>query len=345
MSSYQYIFSVIVPTYNRSNEVSELLNSLVNQTLDASLFEIIIVDDGSTDHTESVVANVNLNTSHNVTFLKQDHKGPGEARNYGMKEAKGEYLLFIDSDCIADENWLSAYKIALEEKKLKPAGFGGPDKVLPNFSPVQKAIDYSMTSFITTGGIRGHSKKGISKYYPRSFNMGVRKDVYEKIGGMGKLRHGQDIEFSHRILSTGEPVIKVDDAVVYHKRRMSIKKFFRQVFNWGVARINLYKIDKGMLEFVHFFPAIGTLTALLILIFTILYPSIFIWFILFGVFVLIAMGIHGVIKYKDFRTFFYIPIIVPTQIFGYGLGFITAFIRRIIFKQGEFTGFVKKYYK
>lgn len=345
MSSYQYIFSVIVPTYNRSNEISELLNSLVNQTLDASLFEIIIVDDGSTDNTEPVVANVKLNTSFNVTFLKQDHKGPGEARNYGMKEAKGEYLLFIDSDCIADENWLTAYKNRLEKVIQKPAGFGGPDKVLPSFSPVQKAIDYSMTSFITTGGIRGHSKKGISKYYPRSFNMGVRKDVYEKIGGMGKLRHGQDIEFSHRILSTGESVIKVDDAVVYHKRRMSIKKFFRQVFNWGVARINLYKIDKDMLEPVHFFPAIGTLTALLILIFTILYPSIFIWFILFGVFVLIAMGIHGVIKYKDFRTFFYIPIIVPTQIFGYGLGFITAFIRRIIFKQGEFTGFVKKYYK
>lgn len=345
MSSYQYIFSVIVPTYNRYDEINELLNSLVNQSLDDNLFEVIIVDDGSTDDTYKVVKNVIEKAPINLRFLKQDHKGPGEARNYGMKEAKGEYLLFIDSDCIADENWLTAYKIHLEQAKNKPAGFGGPDKVLPSFSPVQKAIDYSMTSFITTGGIRGHSKKGISKYYPRSFNMGVRKDIYEKIGGMGKLRHGQDIEFSHRILSTGEPVIKVEDAVVYHKRRMSIKKFFRQVFNWGVARINLYKIDKGMLEFVHFLPSFGTSLSLAVLILTLLYPYIFIWFIIFGLAVLIAMGIHGIIRYKDYRTFFYILLIVPTQIFGYGLGFLIAFVRRIILKQGEFTGFVKKYYK
>ncbi|MCZ7602517.1 MAG: glycosyltransferase [Melioribacteraceae bacterium] len=345
MSSYQYIFSVIVPTYNRSNEINELLNSLVNQTLDDSLFEVIIVDDGSTDNTDKVVNNVIDNSSINLRFLKQDHKGPGEARNLGMKEANGEYLLFIDSDCIADENWLTAYKIALEEKKLKPAGFGGPDKVLPTFSPVQKAIDYSMTSFITTGGIRGHSKKGISKYYPRSFNMGVRKDVYEKIGGMGKLRHGQDIEFSHRILSTGESVIKVDNAVVYHKRRMSIKKFFRQVFNWGVARINLYKIDKGMLEPVHFFPSIGTLLSLTVIILTLIFPKVFIWFVLFGLMILLSMGIHGIVKYKDYRTLFYIPVIVPTQIFGYGLGFLIAFVRRVILKKNEFTGFVKKYYQ
>lgn len=345
MSSYQYIFSVIVPTYNRADEINELLNSLVNQTIDDSLFEVIIVDDGSTDDTEEIINRIQDKTSLNLSFLKQDHKGPGEARNLGMANAKGEFLLFIDSDCIADENWLTAYKTRLEAETQKPAGFGGPDKVLSSFSPVQKAIDYSMTSFITTGGIRGHSKKRISKYYPRSFNMGVRKDVYEKIGGMGKLRHGQDIEFSHRILSTGEPVIKVDDAVVYHKRRMSIKKFFRQVFNWGVARINLYKIDRGMLELVHFFPTVGTITVLLFILLTILYPEIFSWFILFGVIVLVMMGIHGVIKYKDPRTLFYIPIIVPIQIFGYGLGFIIAFIRRIIFKQDEFTGFVKKYYK
>lgn len=345
MSSYQYIFSVIIPTYNRANEVSELLNSLANQTIADSLFEILIVDDGSTDNTEEVINNTKTKSALNITFLKQNHKGPGEARNFGMKEAKGEYFLFIDSDCIADENWLTAYKIKLEELESKPAGFGGPDRVLPTFSPVQKAIDYSMTSPITTGGIRGHSKKGISKYYPRSFNMGVRADVVAKIGGMGKLRHGQDIEFSHRILSTGEPVVKVNDAVVYHKRRMSIKKFFRQVFNWGVARINLSTIDKGMLEPIHFFPALGTLIIFLFVILAILFPSIFGWFILFGIIILLLMGVHGIVKYNDFRTFFYIPIIVPTQILGYGLGFIIAFIRRKVFKQGEFTGFVKKYYK
>ena len=225
------------------------------------------------------------------------------------------------------------------------AGFGGPDGVLKNFRPIQKAIDYSMTSFVTTGGIRGHSKKKISKYYPRSFNMGVRSDIVDKIGGMGKLRHGQDIEFSHRILSTGEPVIKVEKAIVYHKRRISIKKFFRQVFNWGVARINLYIIDNKMLEFVHFLPAIGTILLSLIVILSFFLPTIFLPIIIGGVFILIIMAIHGIFKYNDIRVFPYIPIIVLAQILGYGSGFIIAFVKRVIFRQDEFTGFVKKYYK
>ncbi len=343
MNNYKFIFSVIVPTYNRADEIIELLDSFEKQSIPKMDFEVIIVDDGSTDNTEKIINDYITNQKINISFIKQNHKGPGEARNLGMQNAKGNYFLFIDSDCIADENWLLAYKDAI--KNILPAGFGGPDKVLPNFSPVQKAIDYSMTSFITTGGIRGSSKKKISKYYPRSFNMGVRADVVEKIGGMGKLRHGQDIEFSHRILNTGEPVIKVNDAVVYHKRRMSIKKFFRQVFNWGVARINLYKIDKGMLEAVHFFPAIGTLISIVTIILAIIFPITFGWFILVGISILLLMAFHGVVKYKDLRVFPFIPIIVPTQIFGYGLGFILAFVRRIILKQNEFTGFVKKYYK
>ncbi|MFH1528035.1 MAG: glycosyltransferase [Bacteroidota bacterium] len=342
MSSYKYLFTVIVPAYNRAEEISELLLSLALQTIPRSDFEIIIVDDGSTDNTESIVSKFVSDTKLNLRFLKQDHKGPGEARNLGMDHAFGNYLIFIDSDCIADKDWLTAYKNAIGN--ISPAGFGGPDKVLPNFSPIQKAIDYSMTSFITTGGIRGHSKKKISKYYPRSFNMGVRSDVVKKIGGMNKLRHGQDIEFSHRIISTGEPVIKVQDAVVYHKRRVSIKKFFKQVLNWGVARINLYKIDKGMLEVVHFLPAVGTVASFSVILLAILIPSVFLPLLLLGISCLILMGFHGIIKYKDPRIFFYILIIVPTQIWAYGFGFIYAFVKRIILRKDEFTGFVKKYY-
>jgi len=342
MASYEYLFSVIIPTYNRADEINELLISLSKQTISENEFEIIVVDDGSTDNTIEIVEVIKKNTSLRITTVQQDHKGPGEARNLGMEVAKGKYYVFIDSDCIADLNWLSAYEKVLLNKEV--AGFGGPDSVLPDFLPIQKAIDYSMTSFITTGGIRGHSKKKISKYYPRSFNMGVRADIVKKIGGMGKLRHGQDIEFSNRILDTGEPIIKVDDAIVYHKRRISIKKFFRQVYNWGVARINLYKIDSKMLEMVHFFPAIGTIISLIFIILAILLPKLFLPFIAVGVLFLILMAIHGVIKYRDLKVFIYIPIIVVTQIWGYGLGFINAFIQRIIFKKDEFTGFEKKYY-
>lgn len=343
MPGYKYHFTVIVPTYNRYDEIKELLESLVIQTLSKDFFEVVIVDDGSTDDTESFVNKFINENELNIRFLKQEHKGPGEARNLGMENAEGEYFIFVDSDCIADKDWLlNCYNGV---KDIKPAGFGGPDKVLKSFLPVQKAIDYSMTSFITTGGIRGHSKKKISKYYPRSFNMGVRADVVAKIGGMGKLRHGQDIEFSHRIIKTGEPVIKISDAIVFHKRRIGIKKFFKQVFNWGVARINLYKIDSGMLELVHFFPSIGTITSAVFILLAVLFPSIFLPFIYLGLGVLLMMAIHGIFKYKDLRVFPYIPVIVPTQIFGYGIGFIYAFIRRIIFKKEASTGFVKKYYK
>jgi glycosyltransferase involved in cell wall biosynthesis len=341
MAEFPYRFSVIVPTFNRLDEIRELLQSLERQTLAKEKFEVIIVDDGSTDETEAFVSGLIEAGTLNLSFYKQDHKGPGPARNTGMEKAKGEYYIFVDSDCIADENWLKAYDLALTEPV---AGFGGPDKVRSDFSPLQKAIDYSMTSFITTGGIRGSSKKKISKYYPRSFNMGVHADVYKKIGGFGTLRHGQDIEFTHRIRSQGKTV-KVMDAVVFHKRRTSLWRFFKQVYNWGVARINLYKINKGMLEFIHFFPFLGTSLIIAFLICLAIWPAVLLPFLAVGIGCLVAMGIHGIFKYKDIRVFAYIPFVVPIQILGYGLGFGGAFIRRVIFGGREKTGFVKNYYK
>jgi len=341
--SYNYLFSVIVPTYNRLDEIRELLDSFDQQSIDMSQFEVIIVDDGSVDETVSWVEKRIGESRFRLRLLRQDHRGPGEARNLGMQAAEAEYMLFIDSDCIADANWLKAYEEAVEAEH--PGAFGGPDHVLPEFSPLQKSIDYSMTSFLTTGGIRGHSKKKLSKYYPRSFNMGVRSDIVARIGGMNKLRHGQDIEFSHRILGTGQRVIKVDGAVVYHKRRTSLRRFFRQVFNWGVARINLYKIDSGMLEAVHFMPLVGTKIIFLTVLATLFFPY-FMWPIwAAGLSLLLGMGIHGVIRYRDIRVLPFIPIIVPTQILGYGIGFGWAFFRRVILGRDAFTGFVKKYYK
>ncbi|MDX1699903.1 MAG: glycosyltransferase, partial [Melioribacteraceae bacterium] len=299
MPTYDFLFSVIVPTYNRADEIEELIQSLSKQTLSSEKFEVIIIDDGSTDNTLHIIEEFQENSSLRISVYKQDHKGPGAARNFGMKLARGKYFIFIDSDCIADKDWLLAYENAVSNKEV--AGFGGPDGVLNDFLPIQKAIDYSMTSFITTGGIRGHSKKKISKYYPRSFNMGVRSDIVDKIGGMGKLRHGQDIEFSNRILSTGEQVIKVAKAIVYHKRRISLKKFFKQVFNWGVARINLYKIDRSMLEPIHFLPAIATIASILLIFLTFILPMVFLPLLIIGILILLTMAIHGAIKYKDNR--------------------------------------------
>jgi glycosyltransferase involved in cell wall biosynthesis len=343
MPSYDFLFSVIIPTFNRSDEIQELIRSLSKQTLSFEKFEVIVIDDGSSDNTLSLVDQFKNSLSLRISAYRQDHKGPGPERNFGMKLARGKYFIFIDSDCIADKNWLYEYEKALSKKDV--AGFGGPDRVLNDFLPIQKAIDYSMTSFLTTGGIRGHSKKKLSKYYPISFNMGVRADIVDKIGGMGKLRHGQDIEFSNRIISTGEPVIKVEKAIVYHKRRISLRKFFKQVFNWGIARINLYKIDNRMLELVHFLPAIGTILLAIIIILSFFLPKIFLPIIIIIVGILLTMAVHAGNKYDDNRVLPYIPVVVAAQIIGYGSGFIIAFVRRIILQQDEFTGFVKKYYK
>ena len=341
-----YLFSIIVPSFNRSEELVELIESFDKQVIDKDKFEVLIVDDGSTDGTEKIINNFICRMNFQMRFLKREHEGPGPARNFGMAQAKADYFLFIDSDCIADNNWLSEIEKSIE--KEKPDAFGGPDGVLPTFSPLQKAIDYSMTSFLTTGGMRGHSKKKLAKYYPRSFNMGVHRKIYETLGGMGTLRHGQDLEFSRRIIASGAKVIPIPEAKVYHKRRTSLKKFFRQMFNWGVARINLTMIDQGILEPLHFIPAVGAVGYTLLTLFTLLTGmTLEIWLGATGLAFLtfIFIFFDSLKKYKDLKAAFMSPIVSVFQIFAYGYGFTINFIRRKLFGKGEFVGFQKKYYK
>ena len=342
----RYTFSIIVPTYNRADEIRDLLQSFNRLNFPKERFEVLIVDDGSTDETPQLIHSLAQQSDFSIRFFRRDHEGPGPARNFGMAQAGGEYFLFIDSDCIADVNWLSALAKAVDDEQ--PDAFGGPDAVLPEFTPLQKAINYSMTSFLTTGGMRGHSKKKLAKYYPRSFNMGVHRTIFEKLGGMGTLRHGQDLEYSRRIVASGAKVIPVPDAVVYHKRRSSLKKFFRQIFNWGVARINLTLIDKGILEPLHFIPAAAADGFLLLLLLSPLSPFIWkLWLVAacFALLILLFIFCDTLRQYKDLKTALLAPIVAMIQVFAYGFGFTTGFVRRIILKQESYTGFVKKYYK
>lgn len=338
--------SVIVPSYNRLDELIELFPSLEKQTLAREKFEIIVVDDGSSDGTEKFVTDYISPSSISFSFYKQENQGPGAARNLGLLNASGDFFIFVDSDVIVPEHWLEEVFSVVNSDQLD--AFGGPDKAHSSFSPVLKAIDYAMTSFITTGGLRGKKGKKLAKFFPRSFNMGLSQKVYDEIGGFGSLRHGQDIEYSNRIIKSGAKVGFIENAYVYHKRRTSLKKFFKQAFNWGVARINLYKLDSNMLEPLHCMPAVATLFFILILLLT---P-----FSEFNLFLtqtmLISMGtvfllssVHSIFKYKTFLTPFYVPFTMFFQIFAYGLGFITAYTRRILFGGKEFKGFSKNYYK
>ena len=252
-------YSVIVPVFNRPDEVDELLDSLTRQTVKD--FEVIIVEDGSTktckDVCEKYASILDLH------YYFKENSGPGQSRNYGAERSKGEYLLILDSDVVLPDRYIENLELGIENSQFSTfnsqlAAFGGPDAAHPSFTPTQKAISYSMTSFFTTGGIRGGKKK-LDKFYPRSFNMGIRRDVYLRLGGFSKMRFGEDIDFSYRICEAGYTPQLLPEAWVWHKRRTDFRKFFRQVYNSGIARINLEKRHPGTMKLVHLLPAVFTI--------------------------------------------------------------------------------------
>ena len=312
------------------------------QTISPDRFEMIIVDDGSTDATVDIIKDKQNRLNLNIKCLEQENSGPGAARNCGIEAASGELLTFIDSDCEADPRWLETIASAFQNERFD--AFGGPDASRDGFSLMQRAIDFSMTSFLTTGGFRGHSARPLAKFYPRSHNMGMTRALYDEVGGFGTLRHGQDIELSNRIHKCGAKVINLKDAVVYHRRRTSLFRFFRQVFNWGVARINLGKIDRSMLEPLHFAPAIVTVIALAITVGFLIDPIEYGSFFELGLGFLMFVSGVGAWKLKSPKAFFVLLVVIPVQLFGYGTGFILAYTRRFIFGRDEWTGFRKRYY-
>ena len=343
MAGLPPIISIITPTYNRADELVHLYESLKKQTVDLKLFEFIISDDGSTDITQSMVEEWQFNSPLKIKFISQKNQGPGAARNHGLDIAEGELILFIDSDCEAHPDWIQT----IYEEYLNDSfdACGGPDGAKDDFTTLQKAIDFAMTSFITTGGMRGHSEKMMAKFFPRTHNMGIKRSVYEKVGGFGDLRHGQDIELSNRIRKSGARIKFLINAVVYHRRRTSIKQFFKQVFNWGVARINLGKIDPAMLEPIHFLPSLATLAGISIVVTTIYIDySLDKLFLLFFI-PLGLLSLFGAAKKYNLRIFPYLLVVIPAQIIGYGLGFLIQFTRRYLFGLGEWNGFTKRYYK
>ena len=244
-------YSLIIPVYNRPDEVDELLASLEVQTLKD--FEVVVVEDGSAIPCQNVV---NEHASRlALRYFQKENSGPGQSRNYGAERSQGEYLIVLDSDCVLPPGYLQAVDDELTRKPCD--AFGGPDRAHESFSPVQKAINYSMTSFFTTGGIRGGKKK-LDKFYPRSFNMGIRADLYRRLGGFSAMRFGEDIDFSIRIFKSGASCRLFPEAWVWHKRRTDMKKFFKQVHNSGIARINLLKRHPGSMKPVHLLPALFT---------------------------------------------------------------------------------------
>lgn len=327
-------FSIIVPVYNRPDEVDELLDSLTRQTI--KQFEVIIVEDGSSLPCESVVEKYSLVM--NIHYYVKPNSGPGQTRNYGAERSNGNYLLILDSDVILPKNYLAEIKAELEKEDAD--AFGGPDRAHSSFSDMQKAINYAMTSFFTTGGIRGGKVK-MDKFYPRSFNMGIKKDVYDALGGFSKMRFGEDIDFSIRIFDAGYRCRLFPEAWVWHKRRTDLKKFFKQVHNSGIARINLYKKYPKSLKLVHLLPACFTLGTLFLLLFSIFYRWSFLLIVLYALMVMIDSAIQN----KSLKIGIMSIAASFVQLIGYGTGFLRAWWQRCVRGKDEFEAFKKNFYK
>lgn len=329
-----YFFSIIVPVFNRPNEVDELLASLCEQTY--TNFEAIIVEDGSNIKCDEVVKQ--YIQSLNVKYFYKNNSGPGDTRNYGSKHSQGDYLLILDSDCILPPTYIENIVKELETNPCD--AFGGPDRAHASFTPTQKAISYAMTSFFTTGGIRGGKKK-LDKFYPRSFNLGIRKDAFDALGGFSKMRFGEDIDLSIRIFDKGYSCRLFPDAWVYHKRRTDFRKFFKQVHNSGIARINLYKLHPKSLKLVHLLPACFTLGLLFLLILSLFWP----WALLPIAIYMLLIFFDASIKEKSIKIGLLSIVASFVQLTGYGTGFLRAVWRRIILRQGEFEAYKKNFYK
>lgn len=338
-------YSLIVPVYNRPNEVDELLQSLSHQT--EKDFEVVIVEDGSSVPSRQVVEKYKEALPALLYFTKEN-SGPSGTRNYAAERATGDYLIFLDSDCVLPEGYIAAVTKELEASDA--VCFGGPDKANASFTPIQKAINYAMTSFFTTGGIRGGKKK-LDKFYPRSFNMGIRAEVFHAIHGFNTaLRFGEDIDFSTRVIKGGYKTRLFPTAWVWHKRRTDFRKFFKQVCNSGIARITLYLLYPDTLKVVHLLPAVFTIGVAICLLATIILATIACgswWIIPLLPLVLFALiiGVDSTRYNKSLKVGLLSIPAAYIQLTGYGSGFLRAWWQRLVLKKGNFTAFKNNFYK
>ncbi|TAG86400.1 MAG: glycosyltransferase [Bacteroidetes bacterium] len=318
-------FSLIIPVYNRPDELEELLFSLTKQVFDTQkiVFEVIVIEDGSTQKADFLVDKFKEKLE--LYYFFKENTGQGFSRNVGFEKAKGDYFIVFDSDCIIPDNYLQTVFVNIQKSKLD--AFGGPDKAHESFTDVQKAISYAMTSIFSTGGIRGN-KKSAEKFRPRSFNMGISKQVFQKVGGYKITRMGEDIEFSIRIEKNGFKVGLIPDAFVYHKRRTNFYQFYKQLHFFGRARINVRRFFPKELKLVHTFPAFFVLGLLFL-------PISFLIDISFGMLISLMFLFYFLIIFtdamrvtKNLKISFLSVYAVFIQLLGYGIGFLSEIIKK-----------------
>lgn len=330
-------FSIIIPVYNRPDEVDELLESLVQQDFNQS-YEIIIVEDGSTIKCDSIVEKYNEQLS--ILYFFKANSGPGDSRNYGMQKAKGDYFIIFDSDCIIPNHYLYEVNAALSHNYTDC--FGGPDKALDSFSDIQKAINFVMTSFLTTGGIRGGSEK-LGKFQPRSFNMGISKRAFEASNGFGNIHPGEDPDLSIRLWKLGFQTQLITNAFVYHKRRIDWSKFYIQVNKFGMARPILNSWYPEYAKLTFFFPTLFMLVfigSIVGLIFFSFYLPILLFIVYF-----VSLFISSWWDNKRLKIALLSLIATFIQFYGYGFGFLKSFVFVQILKRKPESAIPELFFK
>ena len=308
-------FSIIVPVYNRPNEIDELLESLTKQDLSHD-FEVLIIEDGSTNKSDIIVEK--YKSQLNIKYFFKENTGAGASRNFGMQRASGSYFIILDSDVIVPTEYLSEVKQTLENHFTD--AFGGPDAAHKSFTPLQKAINYSMTSVLTTGGIRG-KKQAVGKFQPRSFNFGLSQIAFSETNGFSKMKNGEDIDLTFRLWKNGFETQLIEKAFVYHKRRSTIKQFFKQTFGFGTARPKLNRMYPETVKLTYWFPCIFIIGFDISILLVILGFNQLLYF--YGVYFLLIF-LDSLFQNKNVRVAFLSIVTSFTQFLGYGLGFLES---------------------
>ena len=319
MSAMILYFSIVVPVYNRPEELSELLESIANQHY-SHAFELVVVEDGSAVDALAVVEAYRDKIQ--INYLPKSNSGPGDSRNYGMKQAIGNYFILVDSDCILPPDYLNTVHAALEADYADC--FGGRDAAHPSFNSLQKAISFSMTSPITTGGLRGASKPQ-SNFQPRSFNMGLSRSAFELSTGFGRIHPGEDPDLSLRLKALGLTIRYLPDAVVYHKRRINFKLFFRQVNKFGLTRPILNRWHPGTARLMYWFPTFFSIGLLVAAVSPLVFTGMLAWglLLIYGAYFGI-LGLVSGIQYSNGLVGILTPLAALIQFLGYGLGFLKS---------------------
>jgi len=318
-------FSIIIPLFNRPLEIDDMLRSLGHQTYKD--FEVLIIEDGSVNDAKSVVEK--YRDTLDLHYYYKENAGQGFARNFGFERAKGDYFIIFDSDCILPDDYLALVQDSLARHPLD--AYGGPDAAHESFTPIQKAISYAMTSPFTTGGIRGN-KRHMGRFHPRSFNMGVSREVWEKVGGFKLTRLGEDIEYSIRIHEAGFKIGLIPDAVVFHKRRTDFMQFYKQLHFFGRARVNIYRHFPAELKAVHFFPSMFVIfLGATVLANVARSPLACLCNFLFAGYVLLLF-FHAWMTTHSVKVAFLGLVASFIQLSAYGLGFMQDLWKRVLFK-------------